>query len=95
MVELDCASFALLFLPVHSSGHSAKEGIKVLLSRDQCWSIEELSLCALADSRGFHLGLGLQVVVPLFMFTDYDSCRLRNISVSILSFVFTFLEGLP
>jgi hypothetical protein len=27
--------------------------IQVLLSRDQCWSIQELSSCALADSRGF------------------------------------------
>jgi hypothetical protein len=82
MVELDCAGFTILCLPVHSSGHSAEKGIQVLLSRDQCWSIEELSSFALADSSGFHLGLGL-VIVPLFMFTDYDWYRLRSISVSI------------
>jgi hypothetical protein len=53
MVELDCAGFTLLCLPVHSASFCIqKERIQVLLSRDQCWSIQELSSCALADSRG-------------------------------------------
>jgi hypothetical protein len=38
-----------LLLPVHGSGHSTKEGIQVLLSRDQGCSI----LLALVDSSGF------------------------------------------